>query len=1196
MFRRATAAGTLAVLLGFPHVSAAQTTTYHLHNENSSTPTLRQLKTTVPEIATVALQSGDLKNHPAEDSSLGGAYDTQLGVPGLAGIIPANATVTFTFWMKKTSAFGVVYPRAQLSLNWTPTATLCAGNGTVALTTTLQSYTFSCTLPSAVTMTTSDRLTLLPGYHMTQGPGNKTMKVELDIEGISPSTDSFVIAPNPVPPTITSLSPASGPVNWSVTVTGTNFGATQGSSTLKFNGTTATPTSWSSTSIVAPVPVGATTGPVVVTVNGAASNGVTFTVIPPPSISAVTPASGHAGDAVTITGTHFLATQGSSTVKFNGTTAAPTSWSDTSITAPIPAGATTGNVVVTVSNQASNGVPVIVIIPGTISGTITRATGGSAVSSATVQAVLAGVVKGTATSAANGTYTIANLDPGTYDVRVSATGFAPELRQSVAVSANVTTTLNIAVLQPGSISGDVTQSNGTTPIVGASVGLYQNAMQKGVTATNGTGAYSITGLHPGAYTLQVGSVGYATQEVGVTISENSNTTRNVSLQDAPTGQVTYVYDEIGRLVSVVDPGGNAATYRYDPVGNLTAIERPGSAAVSISEFTPNAGAIGAAVLIYGTGFSTTPSSNTVTFNGSAATVTAATANQLTVTVPTGATTGPIGVSAPGGSATTSTSFTVTAAGAGPPTITSFTPQIWDGTSTLTITGTNFDTTLINDRVSVNGMASSVLTATATSVNTQLPSVMTSSGRVSVSTPSGTAISTNDFFAPPSGYSSTNVQSTTRMIVGGSQILSFPVAGKFSLLVFDGTPGHHVAATLSSVTLGSGTTEIYDATAHRVASNSIGGQGFSGYVETTISSANSYTLLVGSTGSGTGNVTVTLSDSVDISGSITADGSPTTVSIAAPAQNAYLTFAGTAGQRISLLATNPMLNDTTNNCDVSVSLLKPNGTIFIQPTCIDQGGFVDTTVLPVSGTYRLFVNPREVVTGSVTLNLFTVPTDVTGSITPGGSPVTMTTTTPGQNGSLTFNGNTGDRISLRGTNPSLTNATFGCDLNVTILKPNGTPLSSTTCMDAGGFIDATTLPSTGVYTVSVDMVGPTYGSLTLTLYSVPADESGTITIDGTAVPMTLSTPGQNGSLTFSATANQRISLQSTTTSGFDTLFFCDVNASILKPDNSPLVNPTCMDAGGSIGATTIPTTGTYTIVVDPAEASTGSITFTLVSVP
>src|SRR5246500_2499497 len=56
------------------------------------------------------------------------------------------------------------------------------------------------------------------------------------------------------------------------------FGSTQGTSTVTFNGTAATVTSWSATSIATSVPTGATTGNVVVTVGGVASNGVSFTV------------------------------------------------------------------------------------------------------------------------------------------------------------------------------------------------------------------------------------------------------------------------------------------------------------------------------------------------------------------------------------------------------------------------------------------------------------------------------------------------------------------------------------------------------------------------------------------------------------------------------------------------------------------------------------------------------------------------------------------------------------------------------------------------------------------------------------------------------------------------------------------------------------------------------------------------------
>jgi len=86
-------------------------------------------------------------------------------------------------------------------------------------------------------------------------------------------------SPSPTPQAgIIGLSLTSGPVGTPVTITGTNFGAAQGTSTVTFNGTAGTPTAWSATSITVAVPSGATAGNVVVTVGGVASNGVNFTV------------------------------------------------------------------------------------------------------------------------------------------------------------------------------------------------------------------------------------------------------------------------------------------------------------------------------------------------------------------------------------------------------------------------------------------------------------------------------------------------------------------------------------------------------------------------------------------------------------------------------------------------------------------------------------------------------------------------------------------------------------------------------------------------------------------------------------------------------------------------------------------------------------------------------------------------------
>lgn len=80
---------------------------------------------------------------------------------------------------------------------------------------------------------------------------------------------------------------------------------------------------------------------------------------------------------------------------------------------------------------------------------------------------------------------------------------------------------------------------------------------------------------------------------------------------------------------------------------------------SITSFTPTSGPIGTTVTITGTTFSSTMADNTVTFNGTQATITAAISTQLTVTVPTGATTGKIAVTVSGTTVTSSADFTVT---------------------------------------------------------------------------------------------------------------------------------------------------------------------------------------------------------------------------------------------------------------------------------------------------------------------------------------------------------------------------------------------------------------------------------------------------------------------------------------------------------------------------------------------------------
>lgn len=199
--------------------------------------------------------------------------------------------------------------------------------------------------------------------------GATTGAVVVTASGIVSNGVTFTVAAGPQ---ISSLAPTSGSASTSVTIFGTGFGATQGTSAVRFNGVAATATSWSGTQIVAQVPCSTTTGLVVVTVNGTNSNGVNFVVIP--QLATIGPSSGTTGTSVTLTGCSFGPSQGASTVTLNGVTATVAAWAMTSITVSVPADATTGNVVVRVGGNPSNGLP-FTVLPSIASLSVTSGRG-----------------------------------------------------------------------------------------------------------------------------------------------------------------------------------------------------------------------------------------------------------------------------------------------------------------------------------------------------------------------------------------------------------------------------------------------------------------------------------------------------------------------------------------------------------------------------------------------------------------------------------------------------------------------------------------------------------------------------------------------------------------------------------------------------------------------------------------------------
>jgi len=81
------------------------------------------------------------------------------------------------------------------------------------------------------------------------------------------------------PPVINSFSPASGPIGSNVTVSGLNFGAIQGVSSVTVGGAKAQVSAWSDTSITFAIPVAsAIPADFIVTVNGMTSKAASFLV------------------------------------------------------------------------------------------------------------------------------------------------------------------------------------------------------------------------------------------------------------------------------------------------------------------------------------------------------------------------------------------------------------------------------------------------------------------------------------------------------------------------------------------------------------------------------------------------------------------------------------------------------------------------------------------------------------------------------------------------------------------------------------------------------------------------------------------------------------------------------------------------------------------------------------------------------
>jgi uncharacterized protein (TIGR03437 family) len=186
--------------------------------------------------------------------------------------------------------------------------------------------------------------------------------------------------------------------------------------------------------------------------------------------------------------------------------------------------------------------------------------------------------------------------------------------------------------------------------------------------------------------------------------------------------------------------------------------------------------------------------------------------------------------------------------------------------------------------------------------------------------------------------------------------------------------------------------------------------------------------------------------------------------------------------------------------------------------------------------------------------------------------------------VVFEGAAGQRVSFDIGDVAISRS------SLSIYNPDLTSLTLPRTVNTDEFIEPVTLPLTGTYCILIDPEEGSTGNLTLTLHDVPPDVVETISTGEQSVLVSIAVPGQNAGLTFEGTVEQRVNL------GVSDVSFATgsglVKVTILRPDETTLASRLVGRNGDDIDTDPLPETGTYTILVDPQDGKTVSLTLTL----
>ncbi|MDI1460810.1 VWD domain-containing protein [Catellatospora sp. KI3] len=297
-----------------------------------------------------------------------------------------------------------------------------------------------------------------------------------------------------------------------------------------------------------------------------------------------------------------------------------------------------------------------------------------------------------------------------------------------------------------------------------------------------------------------------------------------------------------------------------------------------------------------------------------------------------------------------------------------------------------------------------------------------------------------------------------------------------------------------------------------------------------------------------------------------------------AGGAGLTFTGRAGDAVYVDIAAPALPDWC----APYRLLDPTGSEISSGCNIGGAGRIERTALTKDGTYTLKVEGRADVTGTATMRVYAAA-DVTGTITPNGDPVSVTIDVPGSIARYTFAGRAGQRVYLDVPSSDLADQCAPLEL----VGPSGATLNSGCVISGSGYVDGFVLPADGTYTIRVDPIERTLGSARLRLYAA-ADEVATLTPGGPPTTATVRQPGAVLVFRFSGTAGTSVRLTVT-----DSTLADQCSPLELRAPGGDLVATGCVIGGqGGIEPEPLPSTGTYTIVVDAVRGTSGVLTLSL----